>query len=493
MRKQPAQPLDLPGLSPYFLLTHAHPFSWANKLRRLRKRLRKMPQLVNKLTARRIAAITAAAKPGYYGDGRGLYLVVAPGGSASWICWYRHGGKRRKMGLGSERIVSLAEARAKRDEAHKTLRLDRKDPLAHRAARRAKQAAAMTFAEAARRYIAATTEERSNPKSLAQWHMTLLGEDARGRKTKQNYCASMHDVPVGEIDTRAVLDVLEPIWKRIPETASRLRGRIEAVIDWAMISGHCGDVVEGRPNPARWDNHLEHVLVAKGKVREVKHHAALPYADVPAFMAALATREGAAARSLELAILTAVRTGDLLGSDREERPPMRWEHVDLEARTWTIPKTKTNVSHKVPLSDAAVALLERVRREHPDDGSGIVFVGDRRGQPLSNGAMLRVRDRMIADGLLAKGALTPHGVARASFKSWASAVTGFEKDVIEACLTHVISDPLEAAYRRDDFIEKRRLLMAAWANFVMGKEDAGNVIALHAAPQDKAAEAHAQS
>jgi integrase len=438
-----------------------------------------MSRLIHRLNARRVAVLAAAKTPGYFGDGAGLYLVVAPGGSASWICWYRHGAKRRKMGLGSARLVSLAEARAKRDEAHKTLRFEGKDPLAHRAARRAKQAAAMTFKEAARRYIEETAAKRRDPKSLAQWSMTLLGQDAVGARTEQNYCATLHELPVGEVDTPAVIGVLKPIWSRVPETASRLRGRIESVLDWAAISGHCGDVSSGRPNPARWKNHLEHVLPAKGEVREAGHHAALPYDAVPAFMAALATREGAAARCLELAVLTAVRTGDLIGSDREERPPMRWKHVDLEARTWMIPKTKTDVPHRVPLSDAAVDLLARVKREHPDDGGGVVFVGDKRGQPLSNGAMLRVRDRMIADGLLAKGALTPHGVARASFKSWASDSTTFEKDVIEACLSHVIGDKLEAAYRRSDFLAKRARLMQAWADFVIGKAS-GNVIALHA-------------
>jgi integrase len=254
--------------------------------------------------------------------------------------------------------------------------------------------------------------------------MTLLGEQPDGTKTEHDYCATLHELPVGEVDIGAVLDVLKPIWASKPETASRLRGRIEKVIDFAIVHGLAGDVGPEHQNPARWKGRLEHALPAKGEVRETKHHAALPYEAVPAFMKTLRTREGAAAHCLELAVLTETRTGDLIGSDREERPPMRWEHVDLEKRLWTVPKKKTNVEPRVPLSGAAVALLERVRREHPDDGSGIVFGGDKRGEPLSNGAMLRVCDRMVKDGLIAEGAMTTHGM-RAAFKSWAGDETAF--------------------------------------------------------------------
>jgi integrase len=272
-----------------------------------------------------------------------------------------------------------------------------------------------------------------------------------------------------------VLSVLRPVWYSRPETASRLRGRIETVLGWAMVNGLRTEAM----NPARWTGHLANALPEKGEVREVRHHAALPYQEVPVFMAQLRQRPGLAARCLELAILTAVRTGDLIGNDREERPPMKREHVDLVGRRWTIPKTKTNVEHRVPLSDAAVELLTQVFKDYPDDGSGIVFVGDKPGQPMSDGAMLRVRDRMVKDGVIKQGTVTTHGMARACFKSWASDETNFERDVIEACLTHVIGDKLEAAYRRSDFYSKRTRLMAAWADFVEGKTDA-NVISLHA-------------
>lgn len=438
---------------------------------------RKVPRLVNRLTKRSADRIAAARTPGLYPDGEGLYLQVAKGGSASWLLVYRLKPRRRKMGLGPLRLVSLEEARARRDAAHKQL-LEGADPLASRAVRRAKRAKAATFRDAARAYIETTESRRKNPKHAAQWRMTLLGETPEGEKTEHNYCAAILDLPVGDVDTQAVIGVLRPIWTSKPETASRLRGRIEAVLGYAALHGLAGDVDPNRPNPARWKDHLQFALPTKGEVRDVKHHAALAYQDVPTFIRKLKTREGLAARCLELGILTAVRTGDLIGSDREERPPMRREHVDLEARTWTIPRTKTGVEHRVPLSRVAVELLNRVFSDYPDDGSGIVFVGDRRGEPLSNGALLRVRDRMVADGLIDKGAMTTHGF-RASFKSWASDQTNFERDVIEACLTHVISDPLEQAYRRSDFYTKRTRLMQAWADFVEGKAGA-NVLSLHA-------------
>jgi len=222
-------------------------------------------------------------------------------------------------------------------------------------------------------------------------------------------------------------------------------------------------------NPARWPKHLENVLPAKGDIRDIKHFAAIPYQEIPSFYAKLKTREGLAARCLELAILTAVRTNDLL--------TMRRDHVDLTARVWTIPKTKTGVEHRVPLSDAAADLLSRIFADYPDDGSGFVFVGDKPGEPMSNGAMLRCRDRMIDDELISKGAMTPHGM-RAAFKSWAGDCTSFERGVIEACLSHTISDKIEAAYRRSDFLDKRRKLMQAWAEFCAGKT--AEIVTLHA-------------
>jgi integrase len=430
-----------------------------------------MPRLIERLSR---SDIKKAGAPGLYPDGNGLYLQVTERGTKSWVLLYKYRKRRRKMGLGPLRLVDLAEARNRQGAAHKQL-LDGVDPLALRAKRRAKAATAKTFHDAARQYIKDHEAKWKNPKHVAQWYMTLLGETREGEKTKNNYCALLHGVPVADVDTALVLSVLRPIWHDKPETASRLRGRIETVLGWAMVNGLRTEAM----NPARWTGHLANALPEKGEVREVRHHAALPYQEVPVFMAQLRQRPGLAARCLELAILTAVRTGDLIGNDREERPPMKREHVDLVSRRWTIPKTKTNVEHRVPLSDAAVELLTQVFKDYPDDGSGIVFVGDKPGQPMSDGAMLRVRDRMVKDGVIKQGTVTTHGMARACFKSWASDETNFERDVIEACLTHVIGDKLEAAYRRSDFYSKRTRLMAAWADFVEGKTDA-NVISLHA-------------
>jgi Arm DNA-binding domain len=430
-----------------------------------------MPRLIERLSR---SDIKKARAPGLYPDGNGLYLQVTERGTKSWVLLYKYRKRRRKMGLGPLRLVDLAEARNRQGAAYKQL-LDGVDPLALRAKRRAKAATAKTFRDAARQYISDHEAKWKNPKHVAQWYMTLLGETREGEKTENNYCAPLHGVSVAEVDTALVLSVLRPIWYDKPETASRLRGRIETVLGWAMVNGLRTEGV----NPARWPNHLQNALPEKREVREVKHHAAPPYQELPDFMVKLKRREGLAARALQLAILTAVRTGDLFGNHREERPPMKREHVDLAGRVWTIPQTKTSITHRVPLSDAVVDLLTDIFRTYPDDGSGIVFVGDRPGQPMSSGAMLRVRDRMVADGLIKQGTVTPHGVARACFKSWAGDETNFEKDIVEACLTHVISDKLEAAYRRSDFFAKRTRLMAAWADFVTGKVGA-NVLKLHA-------------
>ena len=251
---------------------------------------RKVPRLFNRLTKRSADRIAAARNPpGLYPDGEGLYLQVANGGSASWLLVYRLKPRRRKMGLGPLRLVSLEEARARRDAAHKQL-LEGADPLASRAVRRAKRAKAATFRDAARAYIETTESRRKNPKHAAQWRMTLLGEAPEGEKTAtQRLPTAILDLPIGDVDTQAVIGVLRPIWTSKPETASRLRGRIEAVLGYAALHGLAGDVDPNRPNPARWKDHLQFALPTKGEVRDVKHHAALAYHDVPTFIRKLKT------------------------------------------------------------------------------------------------------------------------------------------------------------------------------------------------------------
>ena len=415
-----------------------------------------MARPIHKLT---VLTISRARRDGRYGDGGGLYLQV-DGGSKSWLFRYKRGEQTHYMGFGPVDMVSIDEARARALECRKLLHAGL-NPVAAREAERAKRqleaARTLTFDACVDAYLKAHKAGWRNPKHRQQWENTL-----------KTYASPMFGgLPVRDIDVALVMRVIEPIWSTKPETASRLRGRIESVLGWATIRGYrSGD------NPARWRGRLDHLLPARNKVRDIKHHAALPYAELPAFMAALHGREGNAARALEFLILTSVRTGDIIGNNRDDAPPMKWEHLDLRAQLWTIPKTKANTEHRVPLSSAAAALLKRVASESGADG--IVFRGIRPGEALSNGSMLRVLDRMGRDDL------TVHGF-RATFKTWASERTNFAREVIEAALAHAISDKLEAAYRRGDFLEKRKRLMTAWAEFcIMAAPETGQLLRLKA-------------
>jgi integrase len=397
----------------------------------------------------------------------------------SWISLFRFKNKRHEMGLGPLHEMSLEAARAKNADNRRLL-AEGINPLFQRAARHAKAALSRTFKEAAVACIEATVTGRKNPKHSGQWRMTLLGEtgklDTRGQpiKSEFNYCRAIHDVPVSDITNELVLDVLRPMWETKHVTAKRLRGRIEQVLGWAVAQGMAGNIDPNTYlNPARWNGPLKHALTLKSD-DETKHHAALPYCEAPAFYAHLMAREGLAACAFRFNMLTATRTGDLFGSSHEQRVPMRWMHVDLDAKLWTIPKSKNGAEHRVPLSDAAVDLLKQIHSEYAVDPHGIVFAGEKPGTALSHGAMLRVRDRMVADGLIELGTATVHGMSRSGFKSWASEETNFEREVVEACLSHTISDELESAYRRTDFLKKRTLLMQAWADFLTGK--AGNKV-----------------
>jgi len=407
------------------------------------------------------------ARAGLIADGNGLYLQRP---NLSYISRLRFCGRRIEPGHGSARQVKLAEARTAHDAALRMVRAG-KNPVTAKLLARTQAAATKTFIQAARAFMPTIEAELKSAKSIAVWRATLLGEvvDSKGKVTRaeHNYCAKIHHEPVADITTPLVLAVLKPIWVTKSETASRLRGRIERVLAWAVSQGMGGDLdLDHYRNPARWDGHLEHALAKQAKVHEVEHHAALDHPEMPAFYAALSQQPGLAARAFQLAILTATRTGDLRGVDREDRPPMRWEHVDLDARIWTVPKTKTGVEHRIPLSKQTVDLLEQIRDDHK---TGIVFTGGKPGKPMSNGAMLAVVKRMIRAGLIEKGAVTPHGMARAGFKSWASEDTNAEHGVIEACMSHVIGDKVEAAYRRTDFYAKRVKLMQDWADYVTGK------------------------
>jgi integrase len=389
----------------------------------------------NQLTALKVSKIVT---PGRYGDGHGLWLQVTPGGSKSWLFRFQRDGQARHMGLGPVHTVSLAEARERAREARQTL-LAGLDPItAHRArlaAVAADEAHGMTFQVAAEAYMTAHRASWKNKAHAAQWPASL----------KSDVFPIFGSVAVSVIDTALVMKVLEPIWHTKPETASRIRGRIELVLDWATARGfRNGD------NPARWRGHLDKLLPARTKVRPTVHHPALPYREIPKFMVALRKRSGVGARSLEFTILTAGRTSETIGA--------RWSEFDLKAKVWTVPAARMKAAreHRVPLSDRAVALLKKLPRE-----GEWVFVGARRDAPLSNMAMLKLlRDMDRTD-------LTVHGF-RSTFRDWAAEQTNFPRDVAEMALAHSVGDKVEAAYRRGDLFEKRRALAQRWARYCAG-------------------------
>ena len=292
----------------------------------------------------------------------------------------------------------------------------------------------MTFAACAERYIASHKVGWRNPKHAAQWPATL-----------GTYVYPVFgSLPVQAVDVGLVMKAIEPIWVQKPETAGRVRGRIERVLDWATARGY-----RQGENPARWRGHLENLLPKKSKVRRVEHHAALPYVEIGAFMAELRQQEGVPARALEFAILTAARTGEVIGA--------KWDEIDLDERLWTVPaeRMKAGKEHRVPLSDVALAIVEERRKIQQDDH---IFPGGKAGRPISNMAMLMLLRRM------GRGDLTAHGF-RSSFRDWAAERTTFPAEVAEMALAHTVSDKVEAAYRRGDLFQKRRYLMEAWAKF----------------------------
>jgi integrase len=375
---------------------------------------------------------------GRHGDGGGLVLQVAEGGTRSWLFRWERDGRERQMGLGATHTLSLREARELARECRKLV-LAGRDPIEERRGermqRKIERARGATFRECAERFLAAHEAAWKNDKHREQWRSTLA----------TYILPTIGDLPVPAVDTALVLKCLEPIWSRKTETASRVRGRIETVLDWATARGlRQGD------NPARWRGHLDKLLPPRARVRAIQHHPALPYAEIPAFMGELRARDSISARALELTILTAVRTGEAIGA--------KWREIDLSARTWTIPAErmkKGRREHRIPLSDRAVAILEALPRE--GNGNGFVFIGARAGRPLSNMAMLELLRGM-------RPGYVPHGL-RSTFRDWAAECTNFQNHIVEAALAHVVADKVEAAYRRGDLFEKRRRLMEAWASF----------------------------
>lgn len=428
-------------------------------------------KLSGRLQAVAVKALVAAGKPGAHADGGNLYLRVAGSNSGKWTLRYMLGGRSREMGLGAydadgKAGLTLAQAR-EAAEAHRAALRSGLDPIAERerkateaeaeVARATADAAAKarTFKDVAAQYIAAHGPGWRNAKHRAQWSATL---DTYAYPT-------LGALPVDEIGTDAVLKCLQPIWTAKPETASRVRGRIEAVIDYAMAMGW-----RATSNPARWRGHLANLLPRRSKVARVTHHAALPWQDMAGFMDAVRKQGGTAARALEFCILTATRTGETLGA--------RWSEIDMKGAVWTVPadRMKAAKEHRVPLSDAALTVLATMAPLRPKDGDGFVFPGAAAKRPLSSTAMLMLLRRMKRTDV------TVHGF-RSAFRDWVEEATSTPHAVAEAALAHTIGDKVEAAYRRGDLFQKRAALMREWAEFC-GKSPA-TVTALRQ-PKDRA-------
>ncbi len=395
------------------------------------------------------------AKPGVLIDGKGLRLRVTAnprtgGVRKSWVLRVTvKGGPMRELGMGSADDISLAEARERARQARKLAR-DGVDPLvardAGRAAKAAEAARAMSFRQCAEAYIDAHRAGWRNAKHAAQWGSTL---DAYAYPV-------FGDAPVQSVDVALVMKALDPIWKTKTETASRVRQRIEAVLSWAKARG-----LRQGENPAQWRGHLEKLLPARAKVQRVEHHAALPYCEVPAFMAAVKQRDSIAAKAFQFLILTATRTSETVNA--------KWSEIDLNDAVWRIPpeRMKAGREHRAPLTKDAVAILKSIKGQH---GEGDwVFPGAKPGKPLSNRAFLALLGRM------GRADLTAHGF-RSSFRDWAAEQTNYPREVAEAALAHTLGDKVEAAYRRSDLFDKRRKLMEAWAGYCASPVSAGGEV-----------------
>lgn len=402
-----------------------------------------MARAVDRLSARRVQT---EKRSGYHADGRGLYLQVSGAGTKSWVLRYMLAGKGREMGLGSAEIVSLEQARKKRDE-QRNLLLERIDPIEARKLERAQNALALaqakTFEDCAKAYIEAHRADWKNVKHASQWENTL----------KTYAYPTLGALPVQSVDTGHIQEALKAIWSSKRETATRLRGRMEKILDWAAALGY-----RAGPNPARWRGHLDHVLAKDKRRKRIKHHAAMPFQQIGSFVPKLREQDGIAARALELTILTAARTGEVIGAT--------WAELDLEGAIWTVPaeRMKGGRPHRVPLSPSAVKLLRTL-----PSTDGYVFPGRQARKPLSNMAMLQLLERM------GHGELTVHGF-RSTFRDWASERTSYPRKVCEMALAHAIADETEAAYRRGDLFEKRRKLMLEWSRHCDRSDGTGNVI-----------------
>lgn len=413
-----------------------------------------MARTLNRLTDRFIRTVT---EPGRYADGGNLYLSVSANGGKRWVFLYRVDGRQREAGLGSVRDVTLKEARGKAEAMRRSL-AEGRDPIEARKADT--RPAIPTFGAFADELVDTIEEGFRNEKHRYQWKQTL--GDA--------YCASIRSRRIDEITVEDVLRILQPLWQAKQETASRLRGRIERVLDAARAKG-----LRTGENPARWKGNLKELLPARRKLQR-GHQPAMPYTEVPAFIARLRSRKATSALALEFLILAAARVGEVLGAT--------WEEIDFDSGLWILPaeRMKAGRPHRVPLSSRALQILAEMRilrqatvHAPPAHGPALVFPGSGQDRPLSNMAFSQLLGRMGETGFV------PHGF-RSSFRDWCGECTDFPREVAEAALAHVVGNTVEQAYRRGDALEKRRALMAAWASFI--EAAAGNAPTLLPIPAD---------
>jgi integrase len=387
----------------------------------------------------------------YLVDGGGLYFRVLDPTKTYFAYRFTLRGKVREMSLGRYPLVTLKEAREKHLDLRKQVVADKSDPLAAKRAAdssRAESGSIPTFGKVADDFVKAKSREWRHPVHLAAWVRTVEVE-----------CATIRSLPVNQVDTEAVLRVLQPLWDRVPETGLRARGRIEQVLNAARARGH---INRDRANPAAWRGHLDQVLPNPKKIGNRRHYPAMPYADLPAYMKTLRAAHGVSYRALAFTILTGARSAETLRAT--------WDEVDLDANLWKVPenRTKSGREHRVPLSSAALALLRKQLKTRGQ--SRYVFPGHVAHRPLAINAMAHALKRTGA------GEFTPHGF-RSAFRDWAGDETHYQREVIEAALAHIVGDKAEQAYRRGDALKKRGELMEAWAAYLSG-ETAQKVVRL---------------
>src|SRR5215469_9726466 len=410
-----------------------------------------MPRYAHPLSSRRVQSLKTR---GFYCDGGGLYLQVSKSGSKSWVFRYAIGGHKRDMGLGSIATFTLVEAR-ERARKMRQLVAEGIDPIDDRKAKRAGSASMLTFRQCSERYVA--SHEAGWRNGGTEWLASLA----------KHVFPVFGDIGVAAIDLPLVLQAIEPLWTKQPVRMNIVRNRVEMVLDWAKVRG-----LRQGENPARWKGHLETLLPSRKKVAPVKHRAALPYREIAAFMVELRKLTDTSARVLEFQILTAARSGEVVAA--------RWDEIDMTAGTWTIPgeRMKAGRDHRVPLSPAALAILERQAEFREND---FIFPGRVSGQPIRIDAPMKPIEKL---GL--KGRVTAHGF-RSAFRDWAAEQTSFAREIAEASLAHAIGDATERAYHRSDFIAKRRRLMEAWGRFcaVPASEAIAEIVSIAARSNDR--------